>query len=51
MQRSGAEATRTQHQPSKPKRETNNITNSRNTKRTHGQPSDLRKRWPLGNQN
>ena len=31
MQRSGTEAIRTQIQPSKPKRETTNITNSQNT--------------------
>ena len=47
MQRSGTEAIKTQIQPSKPKREITNITNSQNTKRTYGQPS---KRWPLSNQ-
>ena len=40
MQRSGTEAIRTQIQSTKPKRETTNITNSRNTKRTYGQPSE-----------
>ena len=40
MQRSGTEATRTQLQPSKPKRELTNITNSQNTKGTYGQPSE-----------
>ena len=40
MQRSGTEAIRTQIQPSKPKREITNITNSQNTKRTYGQPSE-----------
>ena len=39
MQRSGTEAIRTQIQPSKPKREITKITNSQNTKRTYGQPS------------
>ena len=38
MPRSGTEAIRTQIQPSKSNRETY-ITNSQNTKRTHGQPS------------
>ena len=33
MQRSGTEAIRTQNQPSKPKRETINITNSQYTKK------------------
>ena len=49
MQRSGTEAIRTQIQPSKPKREITNITNSQNTKRTYGQPSEqiFPKRWPL----
>ena len=36
----GAEATRTQLQPSKPKREITNITNSQNTMGTYGQPSE-----------
>ena len=36
MQRSGTEAIRTKLQPSKPKREITNITNSQNTKRTYG---------------
>ena len=40
MQRSGTEAIRTQIQPSKPKREITNITNSQNTKRKNGQPSE-----------
>ena len=40
MQRSGTEAIRIQIQPSKPKREITNITNSQNTKRTYGQPSE-----------
>ena len=40
MQRSGSEAIRTQLQPLKPKREITNITNSQNTKRTYGQPSE-----------
>ena len=46
MQRSGTEAIRTRIQ-----REKNNITNSQNTKRTYGQPSEqlLPKRWPLSN--
>ena len=53
MQRSGTEAIRTQIQPSKPKREITNITNSQNTKRTYGQPSEqlFPKRWPLSNRN
>ena len=38
MQRSGTEAIRTQLQPSKPKREITNITNSQNRKITYGQP-------------
>ena len=53
MQRSGTEAIRTQIQPSKPKREITNITNSQNTKRTYGQQSEqlFPKRWPLSNRN
>ena len=56
MRRSGTEAIRTQLQPSKPtgkKREITNITNSQNTKRTYGQPSEqlFPKRWPLSNRN
>ena len=53
MQRSGTEAIITQPQPSKPKREITNITNSQNTKRTYGQPSEqlFPKRWPLSNRN
>ena len=39
MQRTGTEAIRTQIQPSKPKGEFTNITNSQNTKRTYGQLS------------
>ena len=51
MQRSGTEAIRTQIQPSKPKLEITNITNSQNIKRAYGQPSEQlsRKRWPLSN--
>ena len=53
MQRSGTEATRTQLQPSKPKREITNITSSQNTKRTYSQPSEqlFPKRWSLSNRN
>ena len=53
MQRSGTEAIRTPIQPSKPKREITNITNSQNTKTTYGQPSEqiFPKRWPLSNRN
>ena len=53
MQRSGTEAIRTQLQPSKPKMEISNITNSQNTKRTYGQPSEqlFPNRWPLSNRN
>ena len=53
MQRSGTEAIRTQIQPSRPKQEITNITNSQNTKRTYGQQSEqlFPKRWPLSNQN
>ena len=53
MQRSGTGAIRTQTQPSKPKREITNITNSQNTKRTYGQPSVqlFPKRWPHSNRN
>ena len=40
MQRSGTEAIRTQLQPSKPKREITNITNSQNTKISYGQLSE-----------
>ena len=40
MQRSGTEAIRTQIQPSKRKREITKITNSQNTNRTYGQPSE-----------
>ena len=49
MQRSGTEAIRTQLQLLKPKREITNITNSQNTKRTYGQPSEqlFPKRWPI----
>ena len=50
MQRSGTEAVRTKLQPSKPKRK---ITNSQNTKRTYGQPSEqlYPKSRPLSNKN
>ena len=53
MQRSGTEAIRTQIQPSKPKREITNITNSQNKKITYGQPSEqlVPKRWPLSSRN
>ena len=53
MQRSGTEAIRTQIQSSKPKREITKITNSQNTKRRYGQPSEqlFPKRWPLSNPN
>ena len=53
MQRSGTEVIRSQHQPSKPKREITNTTNSKNTKRTYGQPSGqlFPKRWPFSNRN
>ena len=53
MQRTGTEANRTRIQPSKPKREITNITNSQNTKRTHGQPSEqlFSKSWPHSNSN
>ena len=45
--------TRTQIQSSKPKREITKITNSQNTTRTYGQPSEqlFPKRWPLSNAN
>ena len=48
MQRSGTEAIRTQIQPSKPKWKITNITNSQNTKRTYGQPSE--QLFPIVNQ-
>ena len=53
MERSETEAIRTQIQPPKSKREISNITNSQNTKRTYGQPSQqlFPKRWPLSNRN
>ena len=53
MQRSGTEAIKTQIQLSKQKQEINNITNSQNTNRTSGQPSEqlFHKRWPLSNRN
>ena len=53
MQRSGTEAIRTQIQLRKPKREIGKITNSQNTKRKYGQPSEqiFPKRWPLSNLN
>ena len=40
MQRPGIEAIRTQIQPVNPKQEITRITNSQNTKRTYGQPSE-----------
>ena len=40
VQRPVTEGIRTQSQPSKPKREITNITKSKNTKRTYGQPSE-----------
>ena len=40
MQRSGTEAIRIQIQPSKPKWEIADITNSQNTERTNGQPTE-----------
>ena len=40
MQRSGTEESRTLIQPSRPKREITKITNTQNTKRTYGQPSE-----------
>ena len=53
MQRPGTEAIITQIKPSKPKQEIAKITNSQNTKRTYGQPSEklFPKRWPLSNPN
>ena len=53
MQRSGTEAIRTQIKLSKPKREITNITNSQDTKRTYGQPSEqlLPNMWLLSNRN
>ena len=47
VQRSGPEAIRTQIQPAKQKREITEITKSRNTIRTYGQPSEqlFPKRW------
>ena len=53
MQRSGTEAIKTQLQSSKPKRDITNITNSKNTKITYGQPSEqlFPKRWPLSIRN
>ena len=49
MQRPGSEAIRTQIQPTKPNQEITKITNSQNTKRTNGQPTEqlFPKRWPL----
>ena len=51
--RPGTEAIRTQIQPSKPEWKITTITNSQNTKRTYGQPSEqlFPKRWPLSNHN
>ena len=40
MQRPGTEAIRTHIKPSKPKRVITKITNSQNTKRTYGLPSE-----------
>ena len=40
MKRPGTEAISTQIQPSKPKRDMTKITQSQNTKRTYGQPSE-----------
>ena len=53
MQRTGTEAIRTQIQPSKPKPEIIDISNSQNTKRTYGQPSEqlVPKTCPLSNRN
>ena len=53
MQGSGTDTITTQIKPSKLKREITNITNSQNTKRTYGQPSEqlFPKRWPLSNRN
>ena len=53
MQGPGTKAIRTQIQPSKSKREITKITNSQNTKRIYGQPSEqlFPKRWPLSNPN
>ena len=53
MQRPGTEAIRTQIKPSKLKRKITEITNSQNTKRTYGQPSEqlFPKRWPPSNPN
>ena len=51
MKRPGTEAIRTQIQRSKPKRKITKITNSQNTTRIYGQPSEqlFPKRWPLSN--
>ena len=53
MQGSGTEAIRNQIKPSKPRREITKITNSQNTKRTYGPPSEqlFHKRWPFSNPN
>ena len=53
MQRSGTGAIRTQIHSSNPKWKTTNITNSQNTKRIYGQPTEqlFPKRWPLINLN
>ena len=52
MQRSGTEPIRTQTDL-KTKREITNITNSQNTKRKYGQPSEqlFPKRWSVSNRN
>ena len=46
MKGPGTEAIRTQIQPSKPKREIIKITNSQNTKRIYGQPSEQQHGMP-----
>ena len=53
MQRQGTEAIRTKIQPPKQKRKITKITNSQNTKRTYGQPSEqlFPKGWPISNPN
>ena len=47
-EKSGTEAIRTQTQPAKPKREITNITNSQNTKKTHGQENIWSTDFPKG---
>ena len=53
MQKPETGTTRAQIPPSKPKREITKITNSQNTIRAYGQPSEqlFPKRWPLSNPN